>query len=600
ALSREYEAEMNSALKEAGEAAKAREAELSADIEVLRGELTERDRLLSQEKAKLVDELSKASIEAHERGEAMASAVKGEYEAKIAALERAAAAKAGDLQAALAEKEALLQRAYADREEAEAALRADLESRRAALEAAFVQRSEALAAEYDVRKERLASELAAKAEALDAETRERAARERQNWDAERARYERALEETSAHFRSAQKEIEGLNQGLRRSEEANAAREAALSRELMEAKSNFDKELLFRVKDAVAVQTAHLMEALEAAKAREKELADAIENKDNSIRALRSEAAELRRDYEARLLDAGADALKARREELESIYAARCAAADEEAGSLKKVLEAERAAMREAVEKARAEALEAGRRADASFAEMAEAAKRFHAEKETLQRARAADVKTAADEAARRAVEVISQKLRNAEEEIVKVQEANRDELALLTESFNKERDRMIEEMTRRENLLEAADLKIQDLEREMLGYRQSVSAEMLRSVSEQDRRFREVVAEEKARNEARIKQLEELLAAKERLLSDGDKFYRQKQLELDGMHDQFNKNVNRFNEELFAQKQELSEREKALNERRLKLEEEHAARNAELETMKAELARAIASYRSRK
>jgi len=108
-----------------------------------------------------------------------------------------------------------------------------------------------------------------------------------------------------------------------------------------------------------------------------------------------------------------------------------------------------------------------------------------------------------------------------------------------------------------------------------------------------------MAAAEKARSDARIKQLTDLLAAKETLLAEGDRFYRQKQLDLDGMHADLNMRVNKFNEEIFVQKQELGEKEKALNEYRLELEKNYALKTSELEHMKAELTRAIIDYRKK-
>jgi hypothetical protein len=449
-----------------------------------------------------------------------------------------------------------------------------------------------------------------------------------------------LEETSGHFRAAQKEIENLNMGLRRAAETNASREAAFNGELMEAKATYDRELAYRVKDAVAVQTAHLVEALEAAKARQEELAAAMENKENSIQALRSEAMETRRDYEERLRSAGSDAVAARREELEKAYAAKQARLEGGIAALRKELEddysarraelsedfelksehlgTEKLALKAALEKAREEAAAASGRAAGIFEEMMSASKAAQEEKNAMQRAQTEELNRAVAEAARKAVEITAEKLRRAEDEVSKAREANREEVNTLTESFIKEKERMMEEMARRENYVEAADIKIQDLERDIMKYRQNASGELLKQIAEQDERFRGVVGEEKARRDARekafaaeleqtraacdarVKQLEGLLGAKEKLLADGDRFYRQKQLELDGLHSDFNQDVNKFNEELFAQKQALSEKEKALNDYRLKLEKEDAARNSETEKMRAELSRAILDYKSRK
>jgi predicted nucleic acid-binding Zn-ribbon protein len=618
ALSREYSAEMSRALKAAEEAAKAREAELGADINVLREELSEKDRVLSLEREKLVDELSKASVEAHNRTEERAAAVRAEYEGRLASLEAAAESRTRQLKEALAEKEAQLERTIRERADAERALKADFERRAAELETGISAKAAELEADYAGRRERLEADAAARAAAVDAEAALKMDFERRNWQAERARFESTLEETAGHFSAAQKEIETLNAGLRKAAEVNAAHEAAFSRDLMEAKATFDRELAYRVKDAVTVQTAHLVEALEASKARQEELAAALDERENSIRALRSEASEARRDYEEGLRAADSGVMNARREELEKNYAAKTAALEESVASVKRAIEAQNQALKAEVEKARSETVDAVKRADGIFDEMLAAGKAAQEEKSALQRAQTEALNRAVQDAVRKAVDITAQKLRSAEDELVKLQEANRDEVALLSESFNREKERMLEEMSRRENYVEAADLKIQELERDILKYRQTASGELLKQISEQDERFRAIVAEDKIRREARekafaaelervkaagearVKQLETLLSAKEKLMAEADGFYRQKQLELDGQHSEFNQGVNKANEELFAQKQALSDKEKAVNDYRLKLERDYAANNAETEKLKAELTRAILEYKSRK
>ena len=231
-----------------------------------------------------------------------------------------------------------------------------------------------------------------------------------------------------------------------------------------------------------------------------------------------------------------------------------------------------------MEQAREEVLSANKRADDTFNDMLKATKAVQEEKLEINRLRTDEFNAAVTDAVRKAVESTAQKLRHTEAELVRIQEVNRDEVNLLTEAFNKEKDRMLEEIVRREDS----------------------SVDLMKHVSEHDKRFREVISGEKARYEARVKQLEDLLAAKERLLADGENIYRQKQLELDAMHAKLNESIGRFNEELFSQKQALGGKEKELNDFRLKLEKDYAAKASDLEKMRTELAHAIMEYKSRK
>jgi len=617
-LSREYEAEMRSALKAAEDAAKKRETELVSDIETLRRAVIERDQQLAQERANLTDGLSKASIEAHNRSEERAAAVKAEYELRLAALESSAEGRIAELKTAIAEKEILLEKAAADRSAAEKELKVWFEAekarweaeknelssaadRRVAEEAARLSaRAEALEGDYRARKDRDEAELHARIEAVNAEARTKIELERGNWQAERERFENQMAEISGNFKGAQKEIESLNSGLRKAAEANAAREAALNRELMEAKANFDRELTYRVKDAVSVQTAHLVEALEAARKKQEELSAELEARENSIAALRNEASQARREFEERLSAAAGEALGARRAEIEEDFKARRAALAEEFSLKNSRLAEENAAMKEAVGEMSAAAAEANSRSAELAGKLLAAEKAAAAEKLEMQKAQARELDAAVAGAVSAAMEAMEQKLRHAQEELERVRKEDSAEVLRLEEAAAAEKDRMLEEMDRRERYIESADIKIQELEREMLKYRQSASGELIKQMSDQDERFRVLVASEKARSESRVKQLEDLLAAKEKMLADADKFYRQKQLDLDTMHTELNLRVNKFNEDLFAQKQELGEKEKSLNDYRLKLEKDYAAKAAELEQMRAELSRAILDYKGRK
>jgi chromosome segregation ATPase len=227
-------------------------------------------------------------------------------------------------------------------------------------------------------------------------------------------------------------------------------------------------------------------------------------------------------------------------------------------------------------------------------------KAYHDEKLEMQKAQVKEVDFSVESAVNAAVELLEQRLRHAHEEISKMKKERAEELGVIEESFSAEKARLLEDMDRRDRYIESADRKLVELEAEMMKYRQEASTELIRNISEQDAHFREAAAQEKARADERVKQLEELLAAKEQLLADSDRFIRQKQLDLDKVHAELNQRVNKFNEELFSQKQGLNDREKELNEYRLKLEKEYSEKAAALEPMKAELSRAILEYKGRK
>ena len=108
------------------------------------------------------------------------------------------------------------------------------------------------------------------------------------------------------------------------------------------------------------------------------------------------------------------------------------------------------------------------------------------------------------------------------------------------------------------------------------------------------------VGEIRAAAEDRLKEMEEMLKAKEKLLRGGGEFWHQKEAEFDAQSAELNLKMHQLNEELFAQKQELAGKEKQLNEFRLSLEKDNSVRVNEIEKLKIELTRAIMEYKNRK
>ena len=573
----------------------AREKAFEEKLAALSLKLEEAARASALEKENFKNGIARVSAETEALAEERMAGIRADYEARKAELEKEFSARYSDRLKALAAEKSRVEEVLAERE-----------SQVSAAKAAAV----ALEADYAVKRERLEAEAAVRMEAIYAEVESKIAAERKNWHAERSRFENMLAETYENFNTSQTEIGALNAKLRRAAEENAEREARFNRELFESKVGYEKELSLRIKESVSAQTADLVEALEVSRAVHEELTAALGAKESSIIALKNEVTEVKRDCEARLLSAVSEAVAARRRELETAYTrrqtaleedfkARCDALTAEFALKNGRLEEENASFKAELGKATAAATESNARAVMLGDKLLAAEKAFHNEKIEIQKAQISELENTVADAVSAAVEMAEDRLRHSQEELDKAKKTNREEVRQLAEGFNAEKDQLLEELGRRDRYIEDADAKVQELEHEMLEYRQTASGELMKNISEQDGRFREMAAAEKARSDARIKQLETLLSAKEMLLADSDKFYRQKQLELDSLHNSFNMRVNGFNEDIFAQKQALSEKEKAVNEFRLKLEKDYALKASELEGMKAELTRAIIEYRKK-
>ncbi|MDD5208557.1 MAG: hypothetical protein PHV36_04175 [Elusimicrobiales bacterium] len=554
-------------------------------INKLTDELRQKEASNIEEKRKIVEEF-----------ESKASALEAGYSARIASLEADYSARVAAVKAEAVEEIK--------------AVKAGAAEEIKTVKAETAEQINAVRTEAIGKIESVQAESADTIEAVHAEAADKIEAERKNWHAERSRFENMLSEASGNYAEAQKKIETYDAALRQAGMANAGLEERFNRGLIEARANYEKELSVRVKESVAAQTADLFQALEAATARQAELSTELDAKTDVINALNHSVVEAKRDCEARASASVSEAVAARRAELEKIYARKQAAFEEDCQARLEVMNSEftikcerlaeeNASLRKDIERESADAAKANARAKEQGEKLLAAEKAFHNEKIELQKAQITELEQTVADAVSTAVEMAEDRLRHAQEELEKSKKVNREEVKLLEEGFDAEKDQLLEEIGRRDRYIENADMKVQELERAMIKYRQTASGELMKNISDQDARFREMAAEEKARGDARIKQLESLLSAKEKLLSEGDKFYRQKQLELDNLHAALNMRVNGFNQEIFSQKQELSEKEKELNEYRLKLEKDYALKNSELEQMKAELSRAILEYRKR-
>lgn len=526
-------------------------------------------------------------------------------------LDSEAAARSSVFEAELAAMAARLEAAA--REAAAERERHGAELARVSAEAAakFEERSAELKAGYEAMAARIKADSEAAIEAFKASFSASSAADGKNRDAERARLEQTLEQLSGQFRDAQVEIVELNTRLRKAAEDAGAREAALTGEVIAAKASFEREISARVKEAVLAQNAAMVEAMEAIKAEKAGLADSLQAKHEELQRLKEDSQRSRSDLEARILADFTRAEEDRRVELEGSYAARQAALEDDFRARRAALEdeiglqrarltEENAALKSSLEKISAAAASANARSAELAEKLLTAEKNYHAEKLGMQTEHVREAEASISEAVAAAVEVTEQRLRHAQDELAKTRKEALEEAGSLEAEFAAEKDRLLEEMDRRDRYIESAEAKMQELEREMLRYRQDSSSELMRNISEQDKRFRDAAAEEKARTENRVKQLEDLLEAKEKLLADSDRFCRQKQLELDKTHAELNQRLSKFNEELYAQKQALSEKEQSLSDYRLKLEKEYSIKAGELEQMKAELTRAIMDYKGRK
>ncbi|OGS08375.1 MAG: hypothetical protein A2270_02815 [Elusimicrobia bacterium RIFOXYA12_FULL_51_18] len=393
-----------------------------------------------------------------------------------------------------------------------------------------------------------------------------------------ARFEKTLAKTAEDLKKAHKEIEALSSAASAGEEEIER----LNLEMAERARESSEALRHAEEGALAQKSAGLEAAYKERKERLEAEAAAVKE-------------DLEKDYRKRV------------EEMAGSYALKVRQADFENEALKNTA----AKMGEEVAASQS-------KANAYFNEIMEKARGYQEELVKLKEAHVSELNFKITDAVSKATQLLQEKLRFTVEELRDLQQHNKEELLTIDETFRKEKERLMQELGRRQSYIEAADLKMREMENELMNSRHNSAAAFLGQITDQDDRFKALVNDyETKRNkleieaagrveeirraaEARLKDMEEMLKAKEKLVQEGGVFWRQKQAELDAQNSELNMKMHRFNEELFAQKQELSGKEKQLHEYRLGLEKDNAARMSEIEKLKVELTRAIMDYKSRK
>ncbi|MCX5784795.1 MAG: hypothetical protein NTX59_03820 [Elusimicrobia bacterium] len=534
-------------------------------ISKLRAEFYDKERALVLERENLSNAFSKVSVEANAMVEERVAAIRAQYEERRAALEKEFEAKFADRMKTLesekarvdemaAVKEGQLNRAYdkvkALEREMET-LKAEHSNEKAGLAKSQEEKLKALAAKFDIERAGYAKESSLKEAAL-----------KEQLEAEKKAYNQIIERLRGELRAKEEAL--LAEKEKFSKQASD-KASVYQAQLSEKEGIFDLERM-AFDEKISKLRAELSDKERALVLERENLANAFSKVSVETNAMAEErVAAIRAQYEER------------RAALEKEF---------------EVKFSDRARTLE-FEKARAKELAA-----AAQDKIVEFKKEWEVERNLL-------------------ISAYGKKLVFMEQELIKEQNSNKEELAAIQANVLRERERMREEIKKCDRYAETADLKIQKLEDALIAGRQDASTVLMDQIASQEEKFKGLLEEHRSRQGAlerdyavkfetsrkeaasRIKQLEEMLSAKENLMAESDKLYSAKQAELDKRRAELNLRLSRINEEMSAQKHVLDEKEKELNEHRLELEKEHAAKMASAEKLKAELTRTILEYKNR-
>jgi len=519
ALERDTEARKEELKKEAS--ARVETARLAMEEEVSR--LAEHDRVKESELAqarasirKLEDAISLSVEEHHQelmakiRGNEEAfrakldefEAEKEEYKKVIAALVDQVGTKdavlieerkrlQNEFNAKYASLEAELSARDAKAGEEKAALHADFAARTRLLEKGLMEREGVLESRYQLKAQELDKKVSEIRALLEADFNQKLAVEKQ-----------AFENTKANLAETDK--------MREEQLSNACR---LADELVEkAKSDYDNrkvELERQCEEKLSAASSALeferstwqtqnerLEGLLAATVEDfkhvqnetKGLSDALSHKEDEISKLKAEMAEKARQSFEALRFAESEVLSNKAAELEAAYMERKERLESEAAALKEALKNDYRNRQEELAKdlesrtlplkLENEALK--KTVQAMREEVAGAAVKAEAY-----------VNEKVESAAAKATQLLQEKLRFMENELSRVEQHNKDERRIIEETFHKERERMMEDLNRKNKYIEVVDFKIQEMENDLMKNRQNAATNLL----DQDEVFKALVCD---------------------------------------------------------------------------------------------------------
>ena len=188
---------------------------------------------------------------------------------------------------------------------------------------------------------------------------------------------------------------------------------------------------------------------------------------------------------------------------------------------------------------------------------------------------------------------------------------------MLEENFNNEKDRMFEEIEKRERYLEGSNLKIETLENELIKYREASSGVVADQIVNQEKKFYAQLTDfnrkrmeieneyickiEDIRHEydVKLEKMSGLIKEKDEFISRKEKFMEQRQEEERRHQNLLNQKIENLNTAIAEERRRLSEKEKIVDKKILDSEIENSKKMNELEKMKMELSRVIQDYKKK-
>ncbi|MCG2725678.1 MAG: hypothetical protein L6420_05375 [Elusimicrobia bacterium] len=417
----------------------------------------------------------------------------------------------------------------------------------------------------------------------------------------------------------------------------AQKEIQIENETAVLKDRLNREMTLNIEEAVRTRTNGLKEKIESVEKQNKELDNLIKSKNDKIVKLENDINENERAWSDKVRNIERDLVSQKTAKIQDAYDKRKAVLEEEFAAYKTSLE------REYNEKL----LSAG---EISGSKMNDVSR----EKEELRSMvvdlshKLSDVNSKANELEIKAHETeknhrealseikkehliqtegkiaqaieehtasFSSKLALSEQQIAKIRQENEREIKMLSDNFNNEKERMMNELEKRGRLIEAGNLKIKSLTDELISYRENSSNIVMNQLGEQEKKFalqladfykKQAEVEDEYFNkindikyicEAKIDKMNMVVQEKNEFISKRENYIKQREEEINSREVALSVKTDDLNNNISKERMELAEREGIIDKKIRDNEIEYARKVNELEKMKAELSRAIREHK---
>ncbi|MCK4935794.1 MAG: hypothetical protein KAR84_02985, partial [Elusimicrobiales bacterium] len=501
------------------------------------------------------------------------------------------------------------------------------------------EKEKAIEEKYALRKEELIKSHNDKIGYLSIELSSKFENERQVWRIEKERFSQIIEELEDKYTDSQENVDKLAAEKRKLSDEVFKIQAEFNDEVISIKSEYEKEMMADIEESVRTRTGSLSDKLESVEKQNDEMVNLVKFKNDEIVKLEDDIHEKERVWADKIRNIERDLVARKTAKLQDEYNERKAVLEEETFGYKTNIELEHKEKCRVLKEISESKINDATKEKEEFRTMVvNLSKKLS---DVSSKANILEIKVHNDEKNHRDVmsqtkkehlielerkvshaiedhtSILISKLEMAEDQIIRTQQENEREIKMLEDSFNNEKERMLDEIEKREKVVEAGNAKIETLEDDLIDHRENSSKAVMNQLIDQEKKFalqladfdkkQEEVEEEYGNRikdiknicEAKIDKMNKILKDKDEFISQREEHFKHQVEEIDLREDTLSGKMDEFKKAMAEDRMGLTRREGSMEKKIQENEIEHARKINELERMKAELSRAIREYKGK-